>query len=110
VRVWDRVEPERMCRQHLLGEHRELHAVYSMLLRGLGSGGGYRNHPEVRRWVGRKGALWRRHRALVEEMEARGYNHRSPLSGPKPRLVNGWPLPWDDQEAALRAKGCDCRV
>lgn len=109
MRVWDRVDPSLLCRQHLLGEHREVHCVWSIVSDPDGRGG-YRNHPEVRRWVGRKAALYRRHRALVEEMRRRGYRHRSPL-GPAPVTdVNGDPLPWDDQVASLRAKGCGCRV
>jgi len=28
MRIWD-IPPKRLCRSHLLGEHRELHAIWS---------------------------------------------------------------------------------
>lgn len=82
VRIWD-VPPAALCRQHLLGEHRELHGLWNILNHDLA---GYANHPETRRWEGRLAALYRRHGALVAEMEARGYNHRSALD---PALATG---------------------
>ena len=30
MRVWD-VSPKELCRAHLLGEHRELHAIWTIL-------------------------------------------------------------------------------
>jgi hypothetical protein len=32
MRIWD-IEPEKLCRQHLLGEHRELHGLWVILIR-----------------------------------------------------------------------------
>ncbi len=75
MRIWD-VPPAELCRLHLLGEHRELHAIWSILVNDKK---GYRHHPEVQRWVGKLAALYGRHAMLVEEMERRGYRHRSPL-------------------------------
>jgi hypothetical protein len=75
VRIWD-VDPAVLCRAHLLGEHRELHAVWAVLTEDRR---GYRHHPETLRWEGRLAALYRRHEALVAEMTARGFHHRSPL-------------------------------
>lgn len=75
MRIWD-VPPAELDRQALLGEHRELHAIWTILTENRS---GYRRHPEVLRWTGRLGALFRRHEALVAEMERRGYRHRSPL-------------------------------
>jgi hypothetical protein len=75
LRIWD-VPPRLLCRQHLLGEHRELHAIWVVLTRRKR---GYRRHPETLRWVGKRRALYRRHELLVREMERRGYSHRSPL-------------------------------
>jgi hypothetical protein len=77
MRVWD-VHPKYLCRQHLLGEHRELHGLWNILTKHQGKGG-YSQHPETRRWVGRLRALYLRHQALVREMNKRGYNHRTPL-------------------------------
>lgn len=107
MRIWD-LEPARLCRPHLLGEHRELHAVWAVLTEGKA---GYANHPEVRRWEGRLAALYARHEALVAEMARRGYRHASPLDAARAtgaavqdrRLASP-----AEQLALLAAKGCAC--
>jgi hypothetical protein len=33
VRIWD-LDPASLCDRHLLGEHRELHAIWSILTTG----------------------------------------------------------------------------
>jgi hypothetical protein len=76
MRIWD-VEPALLCRNHLLGEHRELHAVWSIITQNKQ---GYKNHPETRRWRGKLAALYIRHESLVREMARRGYRHNSPLN------------------------------
>jgi hypothetical protein len=109
MRIWD-VSPELLCRAHLLGEHRELHAVWTVLTEGKR---GYANHPETRRWEGKLAALFNRHEALIAEMTRRGYRHASPLD---PRLATGESVQRDyvdSPEAQLhlsRAKGCGCWV
>jgi hypothetical protein len=109
MRIWD-LPPERLCRAHLLGEHRELHAVWSVL---TGDKAGYRRHPETLRWEGRLAALYERHTALVDEMRERGYRHSSPLDV---RLATGAAVqdryvdPPATQIEILRAKGCACAV
>lgn len=75
MRIWD-LPPNKLCRQHLLGEHSELHALWSILTKGKK---GFANHPETRRWKGKLRALHLRHQRLVREMKARGYRHNSPL-------------------------------
>lgn len=75
MRIWD-LEPQNLCRQHLLGEHRELHAVWSVITLGKK---GYSLHPETIRWKGKLSALYSRHEKLVDEMITRGYKHKSPL-------------------------------
>jgi hypothetical protein len=109
MRIWD-LPPDRLCRAHLLGEHRELHAVWAVLTEEKA---GYRNHPETLRWEGRLAALYARHGELVEEMRRRGYNHGSPLDA---RLATGAAVqdryvdPPEAQMTILRAKGCGCEV
>lgn len=110
MRIWDQIEPKRLCRQHLLGEHRELHAIFAILTK---DSAGYANHPEVKRWRSPEALarLEARHDALVREMRKRGYQHHSPLpitdlAGPGFAAIA--PPPWDDQEAALAAKNCEC--
>lgn len=75
MRIWD-VDPGCLCRQHLLGEHRELHGLWNIHTLGRE---GYRRHPETVRWEGKLAALFTRHERLVREMERRGYRHGSPL-------------------------------
>ncbi len=109
VRIWD-LPPRLLCRGHLLGEHRELHAVWTILTRGKR---GYARHPETLRWAGKTRALYRRHQALVREMLRRAYRHASPLDR---RLAKGSHVQraFVDspraQRRRLRAKGCPCRV
>jgi hypothetical protein len=109
MRIWD-LPPERLCRQHLLGEHAELHALWTILTQGRK---GFSSHPETLRWKGKLNALSRRHGRLVAEMKRRGYNHRSPLDR---RLATGDHTQAqlvdsiEDQIAALRRKACGCDV
>ncbi len=109
MRVWD-VDPRLLCRAHLLGEHREIHAVWAILTQDRR---GYRHHPEVRRWESRLAALRARHEADVAEMARRGYRHASPLD---PALAVGEDTQSEyvdepaRQRQVLRAKGCGCRV
>jgi hypothetical protein len=82
VRIWD-LDPASLCDRHLLGEHRELHAIWSILTAGKR---GYRDHPETVRWRGRLAALYARHDRQVAEMCGRGFRHASPLDA---RLATG---------------------
>jgi hypothetical protein len=107
VRIWD-VEPARLCRAHLLGEHRELHAVWAVVTEDKR---GYARHPEVLRWRGKLAALYGRHDALVAEMGRRGYRHASPLdpAGAQGSAVQDELLASPaEQLRLLAAKGCDC--
>ena len=109
MRIWD-LAPERLCRQHLLGEHRELHALWVILTRGKK---GFARHPETARWRGKLQALYRRHEALAAEMARRGYRHHTPLPENE---ATGSAVQEDykdtpaEQVRILRAKGCGCRV
>jgi len=75
MRIWD-IAPKCLCRKHLLGEHRELHAIWVIL---SWNKKGYSRHPETLRWKGKLKALYARHEALVKELVRRGYKHLSPL-------------------------------
>lgn len=106
MRIWD-ISPKRLCRSHLLGEHR---AIWSVLVNGKK---GYARHPETLRWRGKLKALFSRHDALVREMAVRGYTHQSPL--PK-RLARGsgiqrvFVATRRVQVDILRKKRCRCDV
>lgn len=110
MRIWD-LPVEVLCRQHLLGEHRELHAIWSILINDKK---GYRKHPEVMRWEGKLPMLWIRHELQVKEMHARGYNHKSPLNESPSGTPRAFMLErintLEEQVDLLRAKGCACKV
>ncbi len=109
MRIWD-LPPRDLCRQHLLGEHRELHAIWSII---TNERRGYANHPETRRWRGKLRALYARHAALVREMQRRGYRHATDLDARQARGRSRQTEFVDTpavQRRLLRAKGCGCRV
>jgi hypothetical protein len=109
MRIWD-ISPKRLCRNHLLGEHRELHAVWSVLTKDKK---GYARHPETLRWKGKLKALYHRHETLVAEMGHRGYQHRSPLEKRQATGTAKQTIYVDQprrQIAILRNKCCQCDV
>jgi hypothetical protein len=109
LRIWD-LDPSLLCRQHLLGEHRELHAIWNVITQGKK---GYSRHPETLRWKGKLAALHRRHSALVEEMGIRGYSHRSLLDKNLATGKTCQDVFIDDPVSQLRMlcdKECDCLV
>ena len=85
MRLWD-VNPGYLNRQSLLGEHRELHAIVSIIKNNKK---GYSHHPETLRWQGFGWALNQRHKLLTTEMNLRGYVDRSPVLLRTQRLK--WP-------------------
>ena len=109
MRIWD-LSPGRLCRNHLLGEHRELHAIWSILTKRKK---GYSKHPETLRWKGKLKSLYLRHEKLVKEMSKRGYKHESNLD---PKLAKGsnrqfkYIDPVKRQIKILKKKKCGCKV
>lgn len=67
------VSPKIMCREHLLGEHRELHTLVAVL-RKKGKIDGY-----IKNNCLEPLSIRMRHEELVNEMKYRGYNHNSKL-------------------------------
>ena len=72
MRMW-MVDPQIMCRQHLLGEHKELHMLVGSVRRGRS----LRGHIEKGQL--QLSALHSRHEALAAEIERRNWDHSSPL-------------------------------
>ncbi len=108
MRIWD-LPPSQLCRKHLLGEHRELHALYTVITQQKK---GYSQHPETKRWVGKLKALYNRHDDLVKEMMQRGYRHNSPLEDSPmsdSELQDVFINTIEEQKALLNNKNCDCR-
>ncbi len=85
MRVWD-VDPGFLNDKSLLGEHREIHAIYTVLTQGKK---GYARHPETLRWKKYLEALRVRHELIVSEMTFRGFRHHSPLS--ETAITSCWP-------------------
>ena len=75
MRMW-MVDPKKMCRKHLLGEHGELHKFLP----------GWRKQRSLTGYILSNAiepkSYKKRHNALVKEMKRRGYNHNSPLEQP----------------------------
>lgn len=85
MRVWD-LPAGYLNRGSLLGEHRELHGLRSILVHGKD---GYSRHPETVRWVGCLSGLDRRHDLLAAEMRLRGYVDRTPVDPQLTEVI--WP-------------------
>ena len=75
MRMW-MIDPTKMCNQHLLGEHVELHMLVGSLKKGR-SIAGFAALVEV-------SSINSRHAELATEMESRGMVHKSPLTSDFP--------------------------
>ncbi|MBN2255433.1 MAG: DUF1722 domain-containing protein [Deltaproteobacteria bacterium] len=91
MRVWD-IDAGFLNDKSLLGEHRELHAIVSIVRHNKR---GYAGHPETLRWSRSLGSLAIRHDLLVEEMLLRGFNHHSPMV--KSGETTAWPSVFIDE-------------
>lgn len=83
MRMW-MVKPKLLCRQHLLGEHFEIHKAV----------GNLRHSGNWTKGLTKKGFLepqnfLSRHDELVIEMESRGFSHNSPLDDSGIKLEQG---------------------
>ena len=109
MRIWD-IPPSKLCTKHLLGEHRELHAIWNILTQNKS---GYSKHPETLRWKGKLAALYLRHEELVEEMLSRKYNHKTELDKKYATgnlSQNQFVNTYDEQINILKNKGCKCKI
>ena len=109
MRIWD-ISPNRLCRQHLLGEHRELHAMWIIITENKK---GYSHHPETLRWRGKLKAMYIRHEKLVNEMIRRAYVHKSPLDKRKATGKAKQDIFVDNPSKQIRIikeKVCTCKV
>ena len=91
MRIWD-INPGYLKRQSLLGEHRELHGIVSIVTQKKK---GYAKHPETLRWSGYGWALKQRHRLLAAEMALRGHVDRSSVLTRS--RENQWPVVYIDE-------------
>ncbi len=66
--------PETMCNKHLIGEHLELHMFVGTINKGTSIKGFLSNN------LLEPISIVERHRAIVVEMQHRGFHHESPLA------------------------------
>ncbi len=82
MRMW-MIDPSKLCRKHLLGEHLECTMFVGTINKGI-SIKGYLNGGLLQ-----VDKLKERHDQLAEEMVRRGYKHKSPLPDFKYEGENG---------------------
>ena len=75
MRMW-LVNPKVMCRQHLLGEHCEMHMFLGCMAKGKNLKG------YISKGLLEPTKLFERHTDLYREMERRGYKHDSQMYYP----------------------------
>lgn len=100
------VKPLLLCRQHLLGEHYEIHMLAGALVRNKTITG------YVVKGLLEPSALHTRHEELVREMGRRGMNHKSPLPSVN---VNDWEYGFVNPEKSVeelqnRCSRCATRI
>ena len=103
MRMW-MVDPRKMCDQHLLGEHVELHMLVGSLRRkktltGFLDGGLVELH-----------SIRSRHAELVIEMKSRGFRHASPLPVFRAKRAGKVDSKLNLRELARRCAACRSKV
>jgi pyrimidine dimer DNA glycosylase len=103
MRMW-MVDPRKMCDQHLLGEHVELHMLVGSLrkkktLTGFLDGGLVELH-----------SIRTRHAELVIEMKSRGFRHASPLPPFRAKRAGKVSIQLNLQELARRCRACRAKL
>lgn len=99
TRMWN-VNPKKMCRQHLLGEHKELHQAVGSLRKGRSLEG------HIKKGQLEIHNIRARHTQLVKEMKSRGYNHKSPLKTFISKKAGNINKKANEKELAKRCKNC----
>ena len=100
TRMW-MVKPEYLCRNHLLGEHKEIHQAIGSIIKGKSIKGHIeKGQIEVHN-------LKNRHKQLVKELKRRGYKHLSPLK--KFKSYNAGKIDIQKNYAELEKRCKNCR-
>ena len=99
MRMW-KINPKKLCRQHLLGEHLEMHMFSSNIkqkknLKGYIKSGLVECHN-----------VKARHDLLAKEMKRRGYNHNSPIKAFKSYKAGKVCIKSNIKELKKRCKEC----
>jgi len=99
MRMWN-INPRKMCNQHLLGEHVEMHMFVGTLNKNK-SIKGYLDKDLVEIH-----SLKKRHNALADEMRKRNMNHSSPLPHYKNKKLGKVNKKENMKELIKRCKEC----
>ncbi len=100
TRMW-LVSPKKLCRQHLLGEHKELHQLVGSILKNKSIKGHIeKGQIEVH-------SIKKRHIELVKELLRRGYKHQSPLKTFKSFKAGKINILENERELERRCKNCN---
>jgi hypothetical protein len=103
MRMW-KVDPSRMCRQHLLGEHLEMHMFVGSINKGINLGG------YISKGLVEVHYIKDRHSELVQEMEGRRYHHRSPLPEFKEFEAGKVSTKDNEKELGRRCRECQFKI
>jgi len=99
TRMW-MTNPKKLCRNHLLGEHKELHQLIGSLNKGKSIKGHIeKGQVEVHN-------IKKRHKELVKEMLRRGYRHESELPKFKDYKAGKINIFENEKELVRRCKEC----
>lgn len=99
MRMW-MVNPKKMCRKHLLGEHVETHMFVGTILAGKSLDGYVENK------LVETHNIKKRHKKLAEEIKRRGYNHHSKLPKFSVKKIGKVDRKDNLKELAKRCKEC----
>jgi len=105
MRVWDKIKPDRLCKKHLLAEHRETLCIWSVITNNKK---GYSKHPETVRFRDNLNSLVYRHNLIFDEASRRGYNFKLLPNQEEYTPNSDMPNSWDNQEKSLSCKECEC--
>jgi hypothetical protein len=105
MRVWNEINPSRLCRNHLLAEHREILCIWSVITNNKK---GYSKHPETVRYRNNLSSLLYRHNLILKESVSRGYNFKNLPNSDSITPLDSKTESWDNQELSLSSKNCDC--
>jgi len=94
------INPKKLCRQHLLGEHKELHQLLGSINKNRSIGG------HIEKGQVELHNLEKRHKELVNEMRIRGYNHQSPLKYKSTKKIGKINILQNYKELEKRCKEC----
>ena len=101
--MWN-VDPKILCRQHLLGEHREMHALIGSLRKGRSIKGHIeKGQVEVHN-------ILKRHDALAKEILRRGWRHIKPLSAKGVKLYKAGKVDSAENKKELGRRCPECRI